>query len=160
MTKNIPSISQVIKSSQPVNLNLQQRLECHAYLLRLIKESLPKSLADNCSGCCLNSSTLVLYSRSSAWISQLRFYKPVLLEFLNVNAPGHRISDIVFRVLVTPDGLSPPYRKSPHKKPSCKTINELADSTRYISDKKLRSSLEKLVQTLRRQNKHPSSVNR
>jgi hypothetical protein len=148
MKKYIPSVTQVMRSKHPVLSTLKQRLHNHAELLNLAKQALPESLALQCTGCCQDQSTLIIYSRSAAWVSQLRFYKPVLLEAINKN-PKHTISDIIFRVLVTPDGLSPQYSVNQPNRPSSQTIEQIASSARHISDKRLRSSFEKLVQTLR-----------
>jgi len=153
MKKKIPSILQVLRSNHSVNLNLQKRLECHAQLLKLVTCVLPEPLAAHCTGCCLNSSTLVLYSRSVAWLSQLRFYKQVILETIQSNAPEYNVCNIVFRVLVTPDGLPLRENQSRPTKPSTHAIDEIADYARHVSDQRLRLSLDKLVQTLRKQSK-------
>lgn len=153
MKKYIPSVTQVMRSKHSVLSNLNQRLKNHSDLLILVKESLPDSLSAHCTGCCLNQSTLILYSKTAAWVSQLRFYKPVLLDSINSKAPQHAISEIVFRVLVTPYGITSQYNINRPNTPSYQTIEEIAESARHISDKQLRKSFEKLAHTLRAQQK-------
>ncbi|MEE9412993.1 MAG: DciA family protein [Methylococcales bacterium] len=151
MKKNIPSVTQVMKAKHPTLSDLQQRLKNHADLLKLTKQSLPLPLAENCIGCCYKQSTLILYSRSAIWISQLRFYKTELLETIQAKAPQFAISDVIFRVLVTPDGLTVEQPVNQPIRPSHQTIKEIASGASYVSDKQLRLSLEKLAQTLNNQ---------
>jgi len=153
MKKNIPSVTQVMRSKHSVLSNLTQRLNNHSDLLMLVKKSLPDSLSVHCTGCCLNQTTLILYSNSAAWISQLRFYKPVLLDSIISKASQYAISEIIFRVLVTPYGLMSQNNVNRPNIPSYQTIEEMAESTRHISDKQLRQSFEKLASTLRAQHK-------
>lgn len=141
---------QVISSKKSVVLNLKKRLDRHSVLLRLIKNSLPESLAVNCCGCCLNQSTLIIYSRSATWVSQLRFYKPELKQSLNEKTSEFHISEIIFRVLVTPEGLTAENSQPQPISPSNNTIDEIQDSARFITDKKLSQSIENLALTLRR----------
>ncbi len=149
MRKNIPSAIQVVRSNHPVCLKLKTQLNRHEDLMTLIKKSLPDSLAEHCDGCCINETTVVVFSRSAAWLSQLRFFKNVIFDNLNDQRPQYQVSDIVFRVLVTPDGISPQINLNQPNQPSNQTINEIAENTRYVSDKQLRISLDNLVQTLR-----------
>ena len=149
----MPSVTQVMRSKHSVLSNLNQRLNNHSDLLRLVQKSLPESLSIHCVGCCLNQPTLVLYSKSAVWISQLRFYKPVLLDSINSKAPQYVISEIIFRVLVTPYGLTSQHIVNRPNIPSYQTIEEMTESTRHISDEQLRQSFEKLAKTLRTQQK-------
>ena len=149
MKKATPSVRQVMKTKHPVCLSLIKRVEIHSELLVLIKQSLPEVLAENCNGCCLNRSTLILYSRSATWISQLRFYQPTILETLKLKTPQYAISEILFRVQVTSVGLATQQTKRQPHVPSSQTIDEIAKSARYVTDTQLRSSLESLVKTLR-----------
>jgi hypothetical protein len=151
MKKNIPSVTQVMKAKHSTLSNLLQRLKNHADLLKLAKQSLPSPLSENCIGCCYKQSTLILYSRSAIWISQLRFYKTSLLETIQEEVPQFAISNVIFRVLVTPDGVTAEQPAHQPIKPSRQAIEEIASSASYVSDKQLRLSLEKLAQTLNNQ---------
>jgi hypothetical protein len=152
MKKTIPSISQLMRYKHPVFSNLKQRLQHHAYLLNLVKQCLPETLAAQCTGCCQHQSTLILYSRSAAWISQLRFYRSTVLDGIKNKAPHYTISEIIFRVSVTPEGLSPQqYTVNQPNRPSSQTIEQIASTASHISDERLRLSLESLAQTLRTQ---------
>jgi hypothetical protein len=153
MKKYIPSVTQIMRRKHPGLSSLQQRLKNHADLLKLTKQCLPHSLAEHCTGCCYKQSTLILYSRSAIWLSQLRFYKIALLETMQEEAPQFAISDVIFRVLVTPDGLTAEQHVNQPIRPSRQAIEEIANSSRYVSDNQLRLSLEKLAQTLNNQEK-------
>ena len=142
-----------MKTKHPALSNHQQRLKQHADLLKISQQCLPLSLAEHCIGCCYKQSTLILYCKSAIWLSQLRFYKIVLLETLQEQVPQFAISDVIFRVLVTPDGLTAEQLVSQPISPSRQVIEEIAKSANYSSDRQLRFSLEKLAQTLSRQDK-------
>jgi hypothetical protein len=151
--KKMPSVTQVMRGKHPGLSSLQRQLKHHADLLKLAKQCLPLSLAKHCTGCCYKQPTLILFSRSAVWLSQLRFYKTVLLETMQEEAPQFAISEVIFRVLVTPDGLAAEQPVNQPIRPSPQAIEEIASSASYVSDKQLRLSLEKLAQTLHKQNK-------
>ena len=152
MKKKIPSVTQVMRGKHAGLSGLQQQLKHHADLLKLAKQCLPLTLAEHCTGCCYKHSTLILYSRSAVWLSQLRFYKTVLLETMQEEAPQFAISEVIFRVLVTPDGLATEQPVNQPIRPSRQAIDEIASSASYVADKQLRLSLEKLAQTLHKRN--------
>ncbi|MEE9344004.1 MAG: DciA family protein [Methylococcales bacterium] len=152
MKKKIPSVTQVMRGKHSGLSSLQQRLKNHADLLTLAKQCLPLSLAKHCTGCCYKQSTLILYSRSTVWLSQLRFYKTVLLETMQEEAPQFAITEVLFRVLVTPDGLAAEQPVNQPNRPSRQAIDEIANSASYVADEQLRLSLEKLAQTLHNRN--------
>lgn len=55
------------------------QIEQQQKLLSAVKKALPEPLAQHIENCVLHDATLVVYTDSAVWSSQLRFYNAVIL---------------------------------------------------------------------------------
>jgi hypothetical protein len=67
----------------PIFEDLHRRVEIHARLLKKVKEAVPGAMAGHCLHCVAREDgSLVLYTDSQAFASQLRFHVPSILARL------------------------------------------------------------------------------
>jgi len=130
-------------------LDIRQRIETHARLLKKIKESLPAPMAERCLYCVAREDgSLVIYTDSQAFASQLRFHAPSILARLEA-AGETTFKQIAIRNLssVEPAAASKP--ETPMKKPSPKAIAAVKASSRATGDE-LDAALARLGASMER----------
>ena len=124
------------------------RLEQQQALLRRIRAELPQSLAGHVLHCVVHENTLLLYTDSAAWASQLRFLKQDILQAAG-KAQNCAFEKLQIRILADQIGASP-RTESKAKLPSAEKIAMLRNQVDDIRDSRLQQALQRLSATLAR----------
>ena len=128
--------------------SIHQRVAFHAKLLRKIQEALPGPMAEHCLFCVAREDeSLVVYTDSQAFASQLRFHTPSILAKLNV-AEEAAIKQIVIRNLASTAPTESAKPLSPMKKPSRKAIEAVKASSDSSKGDELSAALARLGATM------------
>lgn len=118
-------------------------------LLRQVQNCLPENLAAHARHCLISQDTLLVYTDSAAWASQLRFYNQALLAAV---APllDHPVQKLQIKVLTETTGAS--LGESPRKAnvPSAAILEVMRQQSVTVSDQTLQASLQRLNTTLRK----------
>ncbi len=109
-----------------------------------VKSVLHDELADHVIHCLLHSDSLVIYTDSSAWASQLRFYREAILSAGNFKKKALQVK------VMPPLNMTYNMKKVAPKIPSENVINNIKTTGRDIDDERLSESLERLSTTLSR----------
>ncbi len=132
----------------PVNDLLQRRLRQladaaagHARVADLVREALPRELADHCLGALVHGDELVLYVDSPGWATRLRFLAPTLFPRLATHGIACRRS----RVRVQPPGE----RIAPVA-PARQTVRAGPAAVRAVSSAAAAAGSDALADALRR----------
>jgi len=124
------------------------QIEQQRRMLQQVQRGLPDNLAKHACHCVMNNKTLVVYTDSAIWASQLRFYHRAMLAAL-APLPGDVVQTIQIKVITQAIGISiTPSLKA--NVPSVATIDMMQKQSATVSDKALQQSLERLNATLRR----------
>ncbi|WP_286293134.1 DUF721 domain-containing protein [Methylomarinovum tepidoasis] len=127
------------------NRSLQARLALHQRLLTALRRSLPPALRDHCLACVFGrDGTLILYTDSPAWATQLRYLQPRLLPALAAIAPVTRL-----RARVLPPSRPPAIEAAPPRLPPPEIVAQLRQQVAWVADEAVRASLLRLLDTWR-----------
>lgn len=130
--------------------DIHRRIAFHTELLRRIKQAVPAPMASHCLYCVAREdNSLVLYTDSQAFASNLRFLAPAILTKLN--APGDlTIMHMQIRNLnlTSPTAVEKPV--TPMNKPSAETIEMVKASSLCAADDELSAALARLGDTMER----------
>lgn len=131
-------------------LHIQQQAALHERVLAGIKEVLPQELKNKPLSCVVKKNTLIIYTQSASWATQLRFYS---LEMQNAIKTRLKIplTKVHIRILPTPGQNNTQTRHV--KTPALERINELELVARIFSDPTLKTALINLSKTLKRRKK-------
>jgi hypothetical protein len=124
------------------------QIEQQQLILQRIQAVLPEALAKQTRHCLIRDKKLLIYTDSSAWASQLRFYNSVILAAI---APLTRtpVEVMQIKIIAGQTGLIPgPKRQA--KIPSVEKIEFIRNDSLSVSDNQLRLALLKLSTTLER----------
>ncbi|MCK5727832.1 MAG: DUF721 domain-containing protein [Methylococcales bacterium] len=122
----------------------QQKIKQHLSLLNIIKKSVTKPLSDHIlHGAILNTS-LVIYTNSALWASQLHFYQSAILKNLSLNGFTTLKS---LHIKIISSEVSPKSKVS-LERPSEKNIALVRHCSDSMQDEKLKKALLKLSKTL------------
>ncbi|NOQ34461.1 MAG: DUF721 domain-containing protein [Methylococcaceae bacterium] len=124
--------------------NYQQQLKQQQRLLKLIKRVLPEHLAEHISYCAISNQKLLIYTDSSVWSAQLRFYQQAMLETV-VETNTAIIEEVKIRIIAQ---NNPPKNERELNMPSADNIKLLHDCGESIGDEKLKQALLRLSKTL------------
>lgn len=120
------------------------QIDLHSQLLDLIKSILPEKLAQHALFCVSSGKKVSLYTDSSVWSSQLRFYHQAILQVLH-----H--SNLVYVELLQIK-IIPPTQKIEQKNtielPSKETISLIMDQAQDRENDVLKTAMLKLGNTL------------
>lgn len=134
----------------PMFKELLRRVDFHAELLARIKAGLPRAMAQHCKYCVAKEdSTVILYTDSQAFASQLRFLVPGLLDSLNATG-DLAITQVQVRNLLSP--IPQPVEKpvAPMRKPSRSAIEAVRASSECAAGDELGQALARLSATMER----------
>ena len=112
-------------------------------LLLIIKASLPERLARHALYCVASGDTILLYTDSAIWSSQLRFYHQHMLQKLSTSKQG---SFVVLKIKIIPSTVEQIERAA--KIPSEKNITDILSQGENQKDEALKTALLKLAATL------------
>jgi hypothetical protein len=131
---------------QKIISGYQYQIEIQAKVLQSIQQALPKELATHVLYCTISGRKISLYTDSAAWSSQLRFYQQAIIKAAIDSEQG---SFDTFQAKVIPK-----VKESKVKKktiiPSEENIGLLLDQAEHQSDDKLKNSLLRLGNTLKK----------
>lgn len=116
-------------------------------LLRITRDAVPAPMRPHVLACAVRDRTLVVFTDTGAWGSQLRFIQPAILDALE-QVTGHRLQQVRFKVQ---QADSDPATRAPDR--SATQDREISDRSRAviesaaagISDPQLADSLRRLA---------------
>jgi len=123
-------------------------MERHRRLLHVVRQALPAFLSEHCFDCVIKENELLIYTDSSVWASQLRFYQATLLDAIRSSSYAIIINHIHIRISV-PD-LPRSCRLRNPRTPSRKIIGDIKSAARTSGDSEVRHSLLRLADALKR----------
>ncbi len=138
-------VYKIINFSDPIPRNLLNKIQKHRSILRKIKSLLPDSLRKNIIDCAIKDNNLLIFTESSVWASQLRFYNPAILQFLNKQEIP-KFQRIKIKIL--PPQRTPTVSQITHVIPSMETVKHLKRHGTTLADSELKQSLQRLAQSL------------
>lgn len=120
-------------------------------LLQHIRQRLPEHMAKHARHCLVSKNTLMVYTDSAVWASQLRFYRQTLLADIATLSNG-AVQNLQIKVMTETFGATARVR---HKTniPSLATIEMMAQQSASITDQPLQQALQRLNATLKRRTK-------
>jgi len=83
------SFKAVLEFHNPAIDKILMQIEQQKILLSVVKSVLPENLAKHALYCVVHDTTLIIYTDSAVWSSQLRFYRATILAA--VEKPIERI---------------------------------------------------------------------
>lgn len=112
-------------------------------LLELLRSALPEGLSQHAVHCVLSGNKLIVYCRSAAWASQIRFFQSLILN--KINGAGQRnIGSLQVRLLL--DSAAPQATKT-KRLPSRQVVEGLIEQSAGEADE-LAAALNRLGKTL------------
>lgn len=141
---------------QKIMTGYKYKLAIHAKVLQAIQQVLPEELASHVLYCTITGKKISLYTNSAVWSSQLRFYKQVILKAAVDSKQG---SFEIFQAKIIPK-VKEVEIENKMITPSAENIDLLLDQAKHQSNDKLKYSLLRLGDTLkkrRHQNTHPAA---
>ncbi|GAB4254636.1 MAG: hypothetical protein Kow0065_01910 [Methylomicrobium sp.] len=146
------SISQILIYRYRTFGKIAAQMEQQLHLLRIIKASLPRSLADHTVHCLIDNTKLIVYADSANWASQLRFHRTTMLKAIEKSA-NHSITTLQFRI-AEPIIQKTDRRSRQAKIPNHDSLSHLRNSINSTANHDpLAASLLKLTETLERLSK-------
>ena len=127
--------------SRPLN-QLQHKINAQYHLTKRVKTLLPEPLAEQVLHCISKDNTLILYTHSAVWASQLRFYSRTITDSLT----REQITTLHIKVIQKPSFSNTPKRKP--NIPSTEKIEFLKTYSDTVQDGQLKTALLKLSNTL------------
>jgi hypothetical protein len=128
------------------NRNLSQlhlTINVQRQLTQRIKALLPETLAKHVVHCVAKGTTLLLYTHSANWASQLRFYSAAI-----ISAAGSSITLLQTKIITNPEPADTKPRKA--NIPCAEKIEYLRAYSSALHDHQLKTALLKLTNTLTR----------
>lgn len=114
-------------------------------LLRSIQSVLPPNIADHALHCVLSGARLIIYTQSSVWASQIRFFHQAILN--KIQASGQRkIASVQTKVLPPVNRIAKTAKTA--RLPSSKTVSMILGQVDDKSNDVLQVSLSNLAKTL------------
>jgi len=114
------------------------------HVLRIVRAALPASIAEHAEHCVISASRLIVYTDSSAWASQIRFFQQAILNKLQESGQQK-----IVKVHVKLYSPLPEFKASPAARlPSAETVQALLRQVDENSEDVLNRALAKLARTL------------
>lgn len=115
-------------------------------VLRVVQTALPPSIAEHAEHCVISAGRLLIYTGSSAWASQIRFFQQAILNKLQESGQ-QKIVTVQVKVF-------PPLTESKSSRtarlPASETVQAMLGQAEEDSDDVLKQALSKLAKTLRK----------
>jgi len=137
-------VHNLISRGEAIPTFVKNKISEQQNILNQLKSILPSSLAKQVIGCCCKQRNLILFTNSSAWASQLRFYRQQILESVK---PPSKLRFDEARIRVLPPKLIETHKKSP-RIPNHETINTLRESAEHAAHFEIQQALLRLAHTL------------
>jgi hypothetical protein len=129
---------------------LKPKLLEHEKLLNVVRASLPGFLAEKSRYCIVNSNTLVIYSESQAFSSQLRFFEPTIMQSLKQELRVN-CTRVLVRNLFSNKDIGE--RVVTRKLLDAKVADQITDVAISFQDEDIKRALTRLGSTLRKKSK-------
>jgi hypothetical protein len=130
------------------------QIEQQRRLLQHVRQSLPENLAKHVCHCLASNNTLLVYTDSAIWASQLRFYNQTLLAAMLSAAapPTPAVQKVNIKVMTETTGATSQQggKKPQVNIPSADTIDLMQKQSASISDPTLQQALQRLNATLKK----------
>ncbi|GAB6141669.1 hypothetical protein JCM14076_23980 [Methylosoma difficile] len=130
---------------------LHAQVADHERLKLRVCSLLPDTLGKQILHCAIRNKKLLIFTNSSLWASQLRFYRTNLMANAGDN---HAIEDVQIKVLVKQTGVSVSALPKPAV-PSLETLAVIQQQSVYVSDNELQQALQRLSTTLKKLSAEP-----
>ncbi|MGY6275881.1 DciA family protein [Methylomonas sp. MgM2] len=118
----------------------------HGQLLRVVRAALPPSIAEHADYCVVSGNRLLIYTDSSIWASQIRFYRDPILNGLG-DSGQQNITDVRVKILFQFDDGK---KNRTARLPSAETVQSMLGAVNENSDDVLDKALAKLAETLKK----------
>lgn len=134
-----------------INFGVSQMTACLAriaeqqQLLQLVRSALPEQLQQHAVHCVASGNKLIIYCRSAAWASQIRFFQTVILNKLQESGQRN-LGGLQVRLLL--DSAAPKRLKT-KRLPEQSVADALIAQSQHHSDE-LTTALNRLGKTLSR----------
>jgi hypothetical protein len=132
-------------------MTLHSQIARQKQLLRAVQAVLPENLATELKHCLIKDDTLLIYTDSAVWASQLRFYQNAILAKTALLAEG--VTNVQIKMITQQVGFVTQSERKV-KLPSAEKISRMQDDSLHIADEQLRNSLLSLSATLARLSKN------
>lgn len=117
------------------------------HLLRRVQSVLPPNIAEHAIHCVVSGSRLIVYTLSSAWASQIRFFHEVILNNIQASGQG-KIDKVQIKILPPLAGGSE--RTKVARLPSAETVKMILGQVDDKSTDVVQVALTSLAKTLQR----------
>jgi hypothetical protein len=131
--------------------SLHSQIARQKQLLREVRTVLPENLAKELKHCLIKDDTLLMYTDSAVWASQLRFYQNAILATTALLAEG--VTKVQIKMITQQVGFVTQSERKV-KLPSAEQISKMQSDSLHIADEQLRNSLLSLSATLARLSKN------
>jgi len=137
----------VLSYTSAVTLNFSEIINQQRMLQETICRSLPDHFSAHITNCIKKEKTIIIFTSSATWASQLRFLNQPIMAALRANGEND-ISETKIRVL--PKSLSPKPHKRPAKKLSATSLNIIhSNALALTNNSELASAFLRLHNTLK-----------
>ena len=138
-------IRSILSPNNPLFSELITRASRITALNKLLQKHLPEILRPHCRAVSIKKGILMLEVNSNTWAAKLHFEKPALLHSLRQDPKFCGLVGIKHKINLQ-EPLTPTSKNlHPHPGLSCSSTRAIIETARYIDDKKLRISLQKLA---------------
>lgn len=117
-------------------------------ILQQVRQCLPGNLANHVCHCLINKQTLLVYTDSALWASQLRFYHAAMLGGVAGFTEG-AVAKIQIRLMTQTTGVAAS-KISKANIPCPAALEIMKQQIGHVQDKTLQDSLQRLNATLQR----------
>jgi len=124
------------------------QIERQKRILQHIQSVLPAALAKQARHCLIRDKTLLIYTDSAIWATQLRFYNKIILASI-AQLSSEPVETIQIKIITESTGLSPQTARKA-RIPSAATIKIIRNDGLGVFDNQLKQALLKLSSTLER----------
>lgn len=146
MPKQPIKINQFLLQQRSMSQLLKKKAQ-HEVILKSIKDSLPPAMRLQCVTCVHQSHELILYVKTAAWATQIRYYEPLILKQLHSSTNTHFGK---IQVRIQPSILLAKIEPKKASLPSLNTINAIQACAFDYPPGKLKQSLLRLIDVLKR----------
>ena len=138
-------LNQILKFHYRPLRSIEQTLQRHQSALQAARHALPDYMRDHCLYCVAKNKRIILFTHSSVWAAQLRFYQTVMIASVNRSLDGN-FNSLLVRITPPSDPLPERLRKP--RLPSLQTIELLRRTARFAGNDRLKSALLELAASI------------
>ncbi len=144
MSAHTSSFKPVIHPAGKLLNVYQQKINQQQQLLRTLRSALPDNIAAHALYCVISDHKFLVYTDSSSWSSQLRFYHQIMLKKI-IESGWKQVQ--LLQIKIIPEKTKPSLQRSLNI-PSKKNIQFIRQQIPSQTNDKLNKALLKLCDTL------------